>query len=84
MTASPQQEIPPADGGDPDEVVQMNVRVPRSLRDAIDARRAQVRNGLSQSQYVANAVRFALQHAPAAGHFDTPAGRTAPPPARRP
>lgn len=43
---------------DPDELVQMNVRVPRSLRDEVDARRARL--DLSRDRWVVRALRFAL------------------------
>lgn len=64
------------------DLVQMNVRVPRELRDQIDARRAQ--KDMSRDKWVANALRFALaQHAAGTPMRATPTKRTAPPPTHR-
>lgn len=49
-----------ADDNDP--LVQMNVRIPQSVRDAADARRNQL--GLSQSQWIANLILWGLQQPP--------------------
>jgi hypothetical protein len=58
----------------PDELVQMNVRVPASLRAEIDERRAEMRRRtgrkISRDQWVANAAKFALQQ-----HPQSPPGR---------
>lgn len=43
--------------------VQMNVRLPRDLVDAVDARRA--RKDMSRDRWVENALRYALQQHPA-------------------
>ena len=78
MTAEP---TPPADT--PDDLVQMNVRVPRSLRDRVDERRATVNGGISRDKWVARALNFALS-APRSRPVRTgPGTRTAPPPHRR-
>lgn len=72
-------EIPARSDDDP--LVQMNVRVPKSLRDAIDARRAT--KGLSRDKWVTRALTWALQqHLRADPHQNT-RGRTAPPPRLR-
>lgn len=64
-----------------DPLVQMNVRVPQSLRDAIDARRAQVGpGGLSRDKWVTRALHLALN---VSSPLRTSRGRTAPPPSRR-
>jgi hypothetical protein len=55
---------------DPDELVQMNVRVPRKLRDEIDERRGKLR--LSRDKWVVRALGFALK----AGAGPRPRGRT--------
>lgn len=63
-----------------DELVQMNVRVPRSLREAIDARREELaarpeNNGhFSRDRWVTNAIRNVL---------DSRTTSTATPPHRR-
>lgn len=60
MTTNPADEGP--DGPplpDPDELVQMNVRVPRSLRDELDERRGRL--DLSRDRWVVNALRWALK-----------------------
>lgn len=44
---------------DPDPIVQMNVRVPLSLRNEIDARRGNLK--LSRDKWVTRALRFALK-----------------------
>lgn len=80
MTTDPPPETPATPDHD-DPVVQVNVRIPRSLRDAIDARRAV--KGLSRDKWMANAARFALQSAATTATKNT-RGRTAPPPHRRP
>lgn len=73
----------------PDPLVQMNVRVPQSLRDDIDARRAAVtdaktgREGISRDRWVANAIRYAMSTRPPARTLSNTVGRTAPPPHRR-
>lgn len=67
---------PAADPGD--ELVQMNVRVPASVKAAVQARADE--RDMPLGRWVANACRFALsQH----GITVTPAGRTATPPHRR-
>ena len=52
----------------PDELVQCNVRIPQSLRDEIDDRRAtmKARTGqrISRDKWLANAARYALQQHP--------------------
>lgn len=50
----------------PDELVQMNVRVPRSVKAAIDQRRAGLTDPvtgrpMSRDRWVTNAARYALQ-----------------------
>lgn len=55
MTTAPGPDGEPAEV---EELVQMNVRVPRSLRDAIDARREPL--NLSRDKWVARALRWAL------------------------
>lgn len=74
MTATAQQPDPD------DELVQTNVRIPRGLRNAVDARRAV--KGLSRDKWVANALRYALSAADRAP-TTAPGRRTAPPPNRR-
>jgi hypothetical protein len=66
----------------------MNVRVPRSLRDAVDARRAELaarpehRGHFSRDKWVTNAIRNALN---SGGSVQTLGGRpTALPAHRRP
>ncbi|UQS95208.1 omega transcriptional repressor [Pseudanabaena phage Pam4] len=80
MTTDPPPDTPATPDDDP--VVQVNVRIPRSLRDAIDARRAV--KGLSRDRWMANAARFALQAAATGGVTNNTRGRTATPPHRRP
>lgn len=81
MTAEPTPSPDPAS-----ELVQMNVRVPRGLRDAVDARRANVNGGISRDKWVAKALTFALQQPIRRTKPTTtaPGMRTAPPPHRRP
>lgn len=81
MTATPAEppEIPARDPGD--ELVQMNVRVPKSLRDAIDARRAS--KGLSRDKWCTRALTWALQQHQRAEPHTNSVGRTAPPPRLR-
>lgn len=65
---------------DPDDpLVQCNVRLPKSVRDQIDARRAV--KDMSRDLWVTNAVRFALSQHP--GPTLSGTARTAPPPHRR-
>lgn len=69
---------------DPNELVQMNCRVPRWLRDRIDARRAgmtdpQSDKPLSRDKWVTNAARYALE-APERTPTTNTRRRTAPPP----
>jgi hypothetical protein len=61
-----------------DPLVQMNVRVPQSVKDAATARAAD--RDLSLGKWVANACRFALQQH---GILTTASGRTATPPHQR-
>ena len=79
MTAKPQ--LPP-----PPKRRQVNVRLPLDLVEAIDARRA--RKDLSRDEWMARALRFALEAPtvddPKTGELRTRAGRTAVPPHRRP
>lgn len=65
----------------PDDIVQMNVRVRRGLRDQLDARRAV--KDMSRDKWVANALQFALNHHPQAAPLTNSVGRTATPPHRR-
>lgn len=66
-----------------DPLVQMNVRVPQSLRDQIDARRDL--KGLSRDRWVTNALSFLLQQTVPTAPYTGPGGtRTAIPPQRRP
>jgi hypothetical protein len=64
-----------------DPRVQMNVRLPKSLRDAIDARRAV--KDMSRDKWVENAVRYALSQHQAVVAMTNTQGRTAPPPHTR-
>lgn len=65
-----------------DPVVQMNVRIPKSLRDRIDARRGT--KDMSRDLWVTNALRFALDNAGRGAPVTPPGGpRTAPPPRHR-
>lgn len=69
---------------DPDELIQVNVRIPRALRDEMDARRATVNGGMSRDKWAAAAFRFALrQPKPGTATPTGPGMRTAPPPHRR-
>ena len=71
---------PPARAPD-DPLVQMNVRIPTSLRDAIDRRRASIGpTGLSRDKWVTRALTLALR---VSTPIRTAGGRTAPPPTRR-
>jgi hypothetical protein len=72
----------PAD--DPNELVQMNCRVPRWLRDRIDNRRAGLTDPktdrpLSRDKWVINAAKYALE-APERTPTTNTRRRTAPPP----
>jgi TfoX/Sxy family transcriptional regulator of competence genes len=69
---------------DPNDLVQMNVRVPRWLRDRADQRRATMTDAaterpLSRDKWVANAMRYALE-APDRTPTGSTRRRTAPPP----
>ena len=44
--------MPSSDPTPADQVVQMNVRIPRTLREAIDARRARIGAGISRDKWV--------------------------------
>jgi hypothetical protein len=72
-----------------DELVQMNVRVPRSLRDAVDARRAELaalprnKGHFSRDRWVTNALTNALTDRGAPPATSNGVGRTATPPHRR-
>lgn len=69
---------------DPDDpLVQMNVRIPQSLKDALDARRKT--KGMSRDVWVERALKFALSRAakPAAQPLTNSTARTAPPPNHR-
>lgn len=73
---------------DPDELVQTNLRIPRSLRDAIDARRALLPTDdgrpVSRDKWAARVFRHALrQPAPGTATPTAPGMRVAPPPHRR-
>ncbi len=61
---------PPPPRADPDELVQMNVRVPRRLRDQIDSRRGPL--SMSRDKWVANALRWALRQPPVPAARRTP------------
>jgi hypothetical protein len=68
---------------DPNELVQMNVRVPRWLRERVDTRRAGMTDPtsdkpLSRDKWVVNAVKFALD-APTRTPTGDTRRRTAPP-----
>lgn len=68
---------------DPNELVQMNVRVPRWVRARIDARRAGMSDPhtdkpLSRDKWVANAALYALE-APERTPTTNTRRRTAPP-----
>jgi len=87
VTAAPAPE-PPADD---DPLVQCNVRIPKSLRDAIDARRAALPptpdgRPLSRDAWAKRVFTHALrQPIPTEKPIPTAPGlRTAPPPHRRP
>lgn len=72
-------------GRDPaDPLIQMNVRIPKSLRAQVDARREEV--GLSRDRWVTNALTWILQQTviPGAPYRSGQGVRTAPPPTRRP
>lgn len=56
----PRLIVPPLD--EPDPRVQMNVRIPKSLRDTIDLRRATL--GLSRDEWIRRAVSYALSVPP--------------------
>lgn len=75
-------EPPAAPTPDPDETVQMNVRVKRSIVDQIDARRAPL--DLSRDKWVARALTWALAQPQPSRHPLTAStgNRTAPPPPR--
>lgn len=69
---------------DPNELVQMNVRVPRWVRGRIDARRkgmvdAKTEKPLSRDKWVTNAALYALE-APERTPTTNTRRRTAPPP----
>lgn len=67
---------------DPDDpLVQMNVRIPQSLRDQIDLRRSV--KDMSRDRWVENALMHALAYRPQAAPLTNTRGRTAPPPHRR-
>lgn len=77
----------PPRGTEDDPLVQMNVRVPRSIREQVDARRAELalrpeNNGhFSRDKWVTNAIRYALDtKATVTGEAGA---RTATPPHRR-
>lgn len=74
----------PAPDPQPDDLVQMNVRVPRWLRDDVDARRAQVNGGISRDKWVARVMEWALRQPTTRAAPTAPGMRTAPPPHRRP
>lgn len=65
MTPAAPQDSPDDPPPDPNELIQMNVRVPRWLRDAVDERRDRVRDGqgkaLSRDRWVTRALSFALK-----------------------
>lgn len=46
----------------PDPRVQVNVRLPKALRDEIDARRAPL--GLSRDEWIKRALTYAMQQRP--------------------
>jgi len=72
---------PKRDPNDP--LVQCNVRIPRSLKEAIDERRDL--KGLSRDRWVTNALSWVLQQTVPTAQYRPPSGRaTAPPPQRRP
>lgn len=78
---------PPADD-ESDPLTQVNIRIPRSLRDAIDARRALLPTDdgrpVSRDKWAARVFRHALrQPAPGAATPTSPGMRVAPPPHRR-
>lgn len=76
--------MPPPPDEDPDELVQVNVRIPRWLKNDLDARRATINGGISRDRWAANAFKFALkQPRPGAAVPTAPGMRTAPPPHRR-
>lgn len=59
---------------DPDDpLTQVNVRLPQSLRDRVDARRATL--DLSRDVWIERAIRFALDHPPGSP-LQTRAGRS--------
>lgn len=69
---------------EPDELVQMNVRVPRSVKAAIDARRAGLTDPvtgrqMSRDRWVTNAAKYALQAPRRPTSSTTTQRRTAPP-----
>jgi hypothetical protein len=61
----------PARNDPEDPLVQMNVRVPRSLRDAVDGRRKG--KGLSRDVAVERMLRFALKNNPDRARTPRPA-----------
>lgn len=63
-----------------EDLVQLNVRVPASLRDRIDARRAEVPNskgkaGISRDEWIRRVAKNALDNPPTRP-IRTPAGRS--------
>lgn len=83
-------EPAPTPPPDDDPLVQVNVRIPRSLRDRIDARREQLPTDdgrpVSRDRWAARVFAHALRQ-PLPGAKPTQTGpnmRTAPPPHRRP
>jgi len=67
---------------DPDDRVQMNVRVPRHLRDTIDTRRAPLH--LSRDAWVSRALTWALQRTQTTSTQTAPGKRTIRPARGRP
>lgn len=70
---------------DPNELIQTNVRMPRWVRDRIDARRANMTDPhtdkpLSRDKWVTNAALLALEYPGRTPTTNTTRRRTAPPP----